>query len=263
VGNQAHSNAWVPFELVPNLSSYSESRLTKNRRREIRRSLELDEYRFLREPEQLLREGWKVVTSAAAISGQKIARSRRVYRAQIERRFSADPQLVIAGYHRGELGGYLMGHVIGQHATLSELYVASWARRSHLGSGLYWLALSELARVPGIDAAYLGMWFPEKPSLAFFKRSIGARIVDMPTAGDMRAPLAVALKRIRPNTYIRFGGVDASVRSKIDVNVDLRQTMSHLVDAQVLLADRTSAAQVDYLRSSGSGSSRATSNCDP
>jgi acetyltransferase (GNAT) family protein len=224
VGDPADSNAWVPFELVPDLSSYSEKRLTKNRRREIRRSLEVDEYRVMTDPELLLRDGWEVVSGAATISGQKIAKSKYAYRKGIERRFATDPQLVIAGVHQGELGGYILAHAIGHHASLTEIYVAPWARRSHLGSGLYWLALSELAKVSGLEAAYLGMWFPEKPTLGFFKRSLGARIVDRPTYGKMRAPFGLALQRLRPNTYIRFGGADPRVRSKVGVTVDFGTT---------------------------------------
>jgi ribosomal protein S18 acetylase RimI-like enzyme len=215
VTEKAEATSSVPTVIFDDLESYDSSRLRYNRRRSIRLALETFDFTVERSPDRLLDQGWRVASSASALSGAWINADQPSFAASIARRFASEPELVVTGSIDGVLAAFLMGHVIGDTATISLVYIDPRFRRQEVGSGLYWVALRHLARSQGVRRVECGAFYPERPGLDLFKFSMGASLVDLPVRGGMLPPVAWRSKRNSPAQYMRMGGRDPRVRAQI------------------------------------------------
>lgn len=203
------ASSWVPAELVVDLPKYAADRLPgKDARYRVRRAARKVECIAVTDPEILLAQGWELEAWAAARSGKPIAASVQDYRRQIVKRFETDPQLIVAAVDGDELLGYMASHAIGTMLRMTEIVVAERGRDLDVGILLYWATLQRATTVPGLRAAHLGPWYPERPNLRYTKSRLGVELMALPVRGHLSAPARPLLRRIRPVKYARLGGGD-------------------------------------------------------
>jgi len=207
VSEPERATGWVQYLLVPDLPTYGVARIGKVRRREIRRAAEHFEFRVLDTPEILMAQGWRTLSEAASRSGQSTPGSEAVYRGQWEAIYNHEPPLVIAALREGVLHAYMVSYAAGGHVSFEQLAMDASARAHKAGAALYWLHLSLWSSVPGVEFASFGRPYPERDSIDFFKKSMGAQIAILPVVGRMRAPVRWFLKRQRPHAYERLVGM--------------------------------------------------------
>lgn len=194
-----------PYVVVRDIPNYDERRMTKDHARHVRRALERFEFVWLDSPDLLLEQGWQVASAAAAESGMVIARHEGEYRKQTIAMFDAPP-IVIAGLSEGRLAGYVTTYATGAEAVFEKIYIAPEFRKEGVGRGLYWNVLAGWAQTPGVQNVWTGGTLPQR-GVDRFKVSMGAVLEEVPVHAGMRAPLAMALRRLRP-TAISLGALN-------------------------------------------------------
>lgn len=200
----------IAMILVTSLPGYGVDRLHKDVRHRIRRAAERADCVALTSPDLLIDQGWPLARQSSAHSGQPIPADETSFRRAVLRRFDGDPQLVIAAVQHHTLLAWMTGHAVGSTLRMTELCLGDRARELNLGLLLYWALLNRATTLPGIEVAHLGPWFPERPNLMFTKRRLGARLVDVPARGHIRAPLRQVLARTQPVVFQRWGGAGMS-----------------------------------------------------
>jgi hypothetical protein len=203
------ANAVLPVHLLDDVPHFDERRLSRNRKGDLRRCEGRVEVQRVTSPELLLERGYEPFRSAQRRLGYSRALSEAQYRARVLRRTDWR-RLIFAGLIGGILGGYLDSYVIQGVLYLEELFVATEAMRSGIGTGLYVAAIRAAVRSGSIHTIYNGIHRPERPSLTHFKEGLGFRVVRLPALATIRAPLRAYLKRRRPLAYYRLTG-DATV----------------------------------------------------
>lgn len=204
----AEANTLWPISVIPDLASYSISRIPQSRRANVRKALARHECAILDDPDRLLAEGFGVLESAAARTGQIRDADAKAFRARISRRWELGRSIEVTGETDGRLSGYLLANVVGTRAYLEEVCIADWGRKPQCGTALYGHAIAT-AQALGATEMFVGLWIPELQSLASFKRSLGARIELRPARFAMLGPLRAYLARKRPLTLARLGGGQA------------------------------------------------------
>lgn len=199
------ANSTVPTPLIPDVQDFGLDRLTRGRRKTLRRSGARCSVTVLTDPDLLIDQGYDVSRSAGTRTGQTIHPSREAFTDQVRVSWVGSPPLVVAATSGGRLGGYLSGYAIGDRGYLFEHVIADWALPWYAGTALYWTGITTMQQ-GGVRAISAGPWFPEKPSLEAFKQSMGMRIVDLPVRGRLNPVLATYLRWSRPVTYRRLGG---------------------------------------------------------
>lgn len=201
------ANAHVPWTMVDDLPGYGDHRIPEKKvRHRIRRAANLVECVVLDRPDLLLRQGWAIAQQANQRSGQPIPASAEAYGDEVRIRFAGDPQVVLAAVRDGRLLAWMLVQAVGPVVSCTKLFIGDEGFHLDIGVLLYWAALSAGSQLPGVVAAGLGPYYPEKPTLAFTKSRLGGHLVDIPVYAHMVPGLRCYLRRARPVTCIRIGG---------------------------------------------------------
>ncbi len=200
----SEANVATKAVLFTDLAGYDAQRVSKDRRRELRRALTAFEYHVLTTPDPLLAQGWGVASRAAAASGHTLQRTRRRYEHHAKAMFGGPGPTVVAAFDDNELVAYMTSLGVGDQASLDELFIAPHVRRRHAGVGLYWHTLRLWAQVPGVNTAYSGLAFPEQPGLDAFKITMGARVCQLPTRVGLAPPARAWLSVRKPAALTRW-----------------------------------------------------------
>lgn len=187
-----------PFVVFRDVAGYDEHRIAKNRARHVRRGLERFEYVMLDGPELLLEQGWAVAAAAAADSGMRLTRDEAEYRRQARAMFETSPPVVWAALSDGQLAGYAVTYATGTEAMFEKVYVSPRYREARVGLGLYWVVLAGWGQAPGVCNVWTGGTLPDR-GVDRFKQSMGAVLENVPVHAGMRAPVEMALRRVKPN----------------------------------------------------------------
>jgi hypothetical protein len=199
------ANAVLPVHLLDEVPHFDERRLSRNRKSDLRKCEDQVEVKRLTTPELLLEQGYEPFRSAQRRLGYSRALSEAQYRARVLRRTDWR-RLILAGLIGGMLGGYLDSYAIQGVLYLEELFVATGALRSGIGTGLYVAAIRAAVRSGSIHTICNGIHRPERPNLTHFKEGLGFRVVCLPALAMIRPPLRAYLKRRRPLAYYRLTG---------------------------------------------------------
>jgi hypothetical protein len=200
------ANGSIPVGLVSDLPGYDESRLNRNRRRDLKRCLQQVELRRLQDPTVLVEQGYAVFTSAMQRVGYWRPLDPRGYRRRMTRR-ATDPRWTItAGFVDGRLAGYLESYAVDGLLYTRDMHVASDAMRTGIATGLWFEALRAAARNGTVHTACLGLDTPEVPNLRSLKAALGATVVHVPARVSIPSPIATALRTRRPAAYYRLTG---------------------------------------------------------
>jgi len=187
------ANASLPVHLLDDLPHFDERELSRNRKSDLRKCEDRVEVQRLTSPALLLEQGYEPFRSAQRRLGYARELSEAQYRARVLRRTDWR-RLIFAGLIGGFLGGYLDSYAIQGVLYLEELFVASEALRSGIGTGLYVAAIRAAARSGSIHTICNGIHRPERPTLTHFKEGLGFRVVALPALARIRAPLRTYLK---------------------------------------------------------------------
>jgi hypothetical protein len=206
-GEEAHrANASIPLHILADVRGFSEASLCRNRRSDLRRSRRLVEFRQLGSPALLFEQGHAVYMSAVRRLGHWPALSEAAYHRRLARRVAHGPRLLIAGLVEGRLRGYLDSYAIDDVLYTDQIFVATDALRTGIGTGLYVETLLAAARHGAIREVCNSLHRPENPSLGHFKAGLGFRVVQVPALASIRAPMRRYLRVHRPATWYRLTG---------------------------------------------------------
>lgn len=206
VSDAAVANVRSKWIVVPRMRGFGPHLLGRDRARRVRQTLSRYDFRKLSDPQVLLDQGFEVSRRSADRTGQIVANNRRAFAREIQLRFDADPQLVIAAFSGDELVGFALSYGVGQTVHFTDVCTTDEALRGKVSDGLYWCTLSTWARVPGVEQVVLGMYLDERPGLLPYKRTFGAGLVELPMVGQLRRPVAAYLRTRRPLSYARLAG---------------------------------------------------------
>lgn len=189
-------SATFAYTVFRNLSAYGEQSMNRQRARYTRQALARYEYRMLDDPDLLLAQGWDVMRDASAFRGTRPPASEAAYRRRVVATFEAKPPVVWAALSDGRLVAYETTYATGSEATLEKLYISPAHRRGNVGFGMYWVALTGWASVPGVRHAWAGGTMPG--GVDQFKLSIGAGLEQVPVHAGMRRPVQLGYRALKP-----------------------------------------------------------------
>lgn len=198
----------IPLHLLTDLPHFDEGALSRNRRSDLRRCRRQVELRRLSDPGLLLEQGHAVFLSAVSRLGHWRALSEPEYRERVRRRAAHGQRLVVAGLVDGMLRGWIDSYAVDGVLHTDEIFVATDALRSGIGTGLYVETILAGAR-QGLRAVCNGLHRPEDENLCRFKEGLGFRVLKLPARAVMPAPVRAFLRSRRPATYYRLTGEGA------------------------------------------------------
>lgn len=203
------ANGSLPVYLLPAAPDSPEGSLSRNRRGDLRKCRRIVELRILPEPSLLVEQGHAVFTSAARRLGHWRLLDERAYRRRVERRTLHGRRLLVAGLIDGRLAGYMDSVAVDGILYPEEVFVATEALRTGIGTGLYVETIATGIRSGRIREVCNGLHTPEDPDLCRYKESLGFRLVRVPARGAIPGPIRAYIRRRRPATYYRLTGVMA------------------------------------------------------
>ena len=128
------------------------------------------------------------------------------YRRRVERRFAHGRRQIVAGLVDGRLAGYLDAFAVDSILYPEQIFVATDALRTGIGTGLYMATIETALRSGAIREVCNGLHTPEDLNLCHFKESLGFRVVRVPARSVIPAPILATLRDRRPATYYRLTG---------------------------------------------------------
>jgi len=202
----ADANATMPVYLLETPAGFAEGVLSRNRRSDLRRCRRLLTFRALHDTSLLDRQGHRVFMSAVRRLGYWRPMSEKAYRDRVARRMRHGHRLVVAGLLDGELAGYLDAYAAEGVLFPEEIFIATDALRTGIGTGLYVEVLARATAESGIREVCNGLHTPEDPDLCRFKESLGFHMVHLPARTRIPAPIRAWIRASRPATYYRLTG---------------------------------------------------------
>lgn len=203
------ANGSIPVHLLTDIERFPEGVLNRNRRRDLRTCRQKVEVVRLRDPSLLVDQGYEVFMSAMRRVAYWKPLTATDYRKRMERRATDERRLIIAGLVDGRLGGYLESYAVNGVLYTHELFVATEALPTGVGTGLYVETIEIGARAGTIRDVCIGLHTPENPDLCAFKAGLGFRVVHVPARTSIPAAIGTYIKARRPAAHYRLTG-DAS-----------------------------------------------------
>jgi hypothetical protein len=121
--------------------------------------------------------------------------------------------LVLAGIIDGRLGGYLTGTRVRGSAYIDNVWIATEALRSAIGTGMVFEFVQACRRGSGVREVVFGLHSIEDPSLVAFKEHLGFSVVQVPAKARINRFVAAVVRRWRPHEYYRLTGFAPASRS--------------------------------------------------
>lgn len=209
------ANGSIPVHLLTDVAQFTEGMLNRNRRRDLRTCRQEVELRHLRDPSLLVEQGYGVFMSAM----RRVAYWRPLtevdFRRRMERRVRDERRLIVAGLIDGRLGGYLESYAVDGVLYTHELFVATEALRTGIGTGLYVETIKTGARAGTVHDVCVGLHTPERPTLCSFKDGLGFRVAHVPALSAIPAPIRAYIKARRPAVHYRLTGANPAAAPRV------------------------------------------------
>lgn len=209
------ANGSVPVHLLTDLESFTEARLNRNHRRDLRECRRRVELGRVRDSSLLYEQGYGVFKSAQLRVPFGRPMSIEDYTRQIARRVSDDRRLFIAGLVDGRLAGYMESYAVDGVLYLHEIFVATEFKSTGVGTGLYVESIQIGARSGTIREICSGIHTPERPGITAYKESLGLKVVQVPARVVWPAPIGAYIKARRPLTHYHLAGVDPAAAAAV------------------------------------------------
>ena len=199
-------NGTMPVYLLENVSEFPGHSLSRNRRQDLRKCERYVEFRVLDGPSLLLEQGHAIFMSSVERLGYWKPVSEAEYRRRVERRFAHGRRQVVAGFVDGRLVGYMDSFAVAGILYPDEVYMATDALRTGLGTGLYVETIKAAMRSGEIREVCNGLHTPENATLCRFKGSLGFRVVQVPARSKIASPVLAFIRHRRPEILYRLTG---------------------------------------------------------
>jgi Acetyltransferase (GNAT) family len=202
----SHGNGTLPVHLLTDVSGYAYEALGRRHRRDLRTCAKRATIVELTGPELLREQGFEVRRSAVKRTGYGEDPSREQYLAGLDHFFGTDSRLVLAGIVDGGLGGYITGTAVHGTAYIDNVWIATEALRSAIGTGLVFEFVQACRRGGGIREVAFGLDSAEDRSLVEFKERLGFPVRLVPARVRINPLLAPIVRRRHPYQYYRLTG---------------------------------------------------------
>jgi hypothetical protein len=202
-----YGNAALPVHLLTDVPGYTLETRPSRHRRDLRVCARRATIVELTGPQLLREQGLEVKQSAVRRTGYGSADSRELYLADLDHFFVHDSQLVLAGIVDGRLGGYLTGTLVGESAYIDNVWIATEALRSAIGTGMVFEFVQACRRAGGVREVVFGLHSIEDPSLGAFKERVGFPVTRVRAKARINRLVAAVLRRRQPHVYYRLTGI--------------------------------------------------------
>jgi hypothetical protein len=203
----AHANAALPVHILTDVAGYTMEALGRRDRRAVRQCARRATIVELTGPRLLREQGFDVKRSAVQRTAYGSADSREAYLAGIEQYFGQTSRVVLGGIVDRRLGGYLTGTLVGGTAYIGNLFIATEALRTAIGTGLVFQFVQACRRAGDVHEVVYGLHSIEDKPLLEYKERLGFPARRVPAKASVNRFIAVALRRRLPYTYYRLTGV--------------------------------------------------------
>jgi hypothetical protein len=203
----AHGNAALPVHLLADVPGYTFEALSRRHRRDLRVCAKRATIVELTGPQLLREQGLEVKRSAVQRTGYGDADSPELYLADLDHFFGHDSQLVLAGLVDGRLGGYLTGTLVEGTAYIDNVWIATEALRTAIGTGMVFEFVQACRRAGDVREVVYGLHSVEDQSLGAFKESLGFPVTRVPAKARINRLVAAVVRGRRPHTYYRLTGI--------------------------------------------------------
>jgi hypothetical protein len=203
---RSRANGALPVHLLTDVAGYTYEALPRRRQRELRNCAKRATIVELTGPEMLREQGFDVRRSAVERTGYGHAQSREHYLAALDHFFIPGSRLVLAGIVDGRLGGYVTGTAVNETAYIDNVWIATEALRSAIGTGMVFEFVQACRRGGAVREVAFGLDSPEDDSLVAFKGTLGFPVVRVPARVRVNPLVAPIVSRRHPYEYYRLTG---------------------------------------------------------
>lgn len=200
------ANGSIPIHLLSNFKGYDLQSLPSHRRNHVRKCRKRVKLVQLINSALLQEQGYEVVCSAIARTAHSTVPQPESYQASLVDYISPGHRLVLAGLIDCKLGGYITGYAVSGTAYIENVYIATEALPTSIGSGLIFEFMQACYRCGAIREVVYGQHSREDQSLCLFKEEMGFPVKLIP--GKIRVnPIIAQYMRWRyPHKYYRLTG---------------------------------------------------------
>jgi hypothetical protein len=201
------ANATIPVHLLSDVGHFTEAGLGGSRTRDLKKCRRDVEIRRERDPALLVDQGYAVFMSQQRRTDfYSRPATEAEFKVRMDQQVSDVRRVFVVGVVDGKLGGYIQSFAVDGVLYAQELYVASEAMRTGIGTGLYVETIAIAARSGVIEEVCFGLHTPDAPGISAFKTSMGLKVVQVPARCSIPAPLDAFIRRRRPAAHYRLTG---------------------------------------------------------
>lgn len=206
--DSATVNGSVAVHLLSEVKDYDIKTLFRKRRTHLRKCFKLVNIVQLTGPEILQKQGYEVLQSALQRTQHISPPSIEDYRAGLRAYTTNKHRLVLAGLIDDRLGGYLDGWAIDGTAYINNVYIATKALPTSIGTGLIFEFVQACRRSGTIHEVVYGQHSREDPALCQFKEAMRFPVKQIPAQAKIAPIIREYIRWRRPHAYYRLTGHD-------------------------------------------------------
>ncbi len=203
------ANGSLPVHLLTNIKNYDGQNLSSNRRNHLRRCHRRAKIVELKGTKLLIEQGYDVYHSAIVRTNYQKPLSQQKYRKQLTAKQNNTEKckwLVLAGLIGDKLGGYLSGYAVNGTAYIPEVYIATEALSTYMGTGLVFEFIQACRRSGQIHEIVYGLHSREDKALCTFKKGMKFEVKNIPAKVKMNLVLKTLIRLRYPHKYYRLTG---------------------------------------------------------
>lgn len=204
--DSATVNGSVAVHLLSDIKDYDIQTLFRKRRTHLRKCLKLVNIVQLTGPHILQKQGYEVVRAALQRTKHASPPSRQEYLAGLTAYTTNKHRLVLAGMIDNRLGGYVDGWAIDGTAYINNVYIATKALPTSIGTGLIFEFVQACRRSGTINEVVYGQHSRENPALCQFKEAMSFPVKHIPARVKIAPIIKEYLRWHRPHQYYRLTG---------------------------------------------------------
>ena len=197
----------MPIHVMSDVEHFTEAALGTGRKGDLRKCRRQVEIRHERDPALLVDQGYAVfMSSQRRTDFYARAATEAEFKLRMQEQVSDVRRLFVVGIVNGTLGGWVQSFAVDGVLYAHEVYIASEALRTGIGTGLYVETIEIAVRSGAIEEVCFGLHTPDAAGISAFKESMGLRLVNMPARCVIPAPLDAFIKKRRPAAHYRLTG---------------------------------------------------------
>ena len=205
------ANGSIPVNLLSDVSGYDLLSLPSKRRNQVRKSRKKVKIGELTDSSLLKQQGYEVIVSALKRTAHKQAPTKDDYIAELANYFIPKRRLILGGLIGDRLGGYIEGHAIEGTAYIQNIYIASEALSTDVGSGLVFEFVQVCIRSGNIQEIVYGQHSREDTKLCRYKEGMGFPTKHIPAKVKINPVIRKLIQWRLPHSYYRLAGYNPHI----------------------------------------------------